>query len=94
MDPTPQFINPDYKPAGKLQNKVALVTGGDSGIGRAVYYLYSLEGATVAFTYVKEQEDKDAHETMQMIRKTKRDDAKDSISIAIAADLGYDDNCR
>lgn len=92
MTPTPQFINPDYRPAHKLQGKVALVTGGDSGIGRAVCYLYALEGATVAFTYVKVQEDRDAQETLQMIRKAKRDDAKEPI--AIAADLGYDDNCR
>nr|CAN77025.1 hypothetical protein VITISV_015336 [Vitis vinifera] len=92
MTPTPQFINPDYRPAHKLQGKVALVTGGDSGIGRAVCYLYALEGATVAFTYVKAQEDRDAQETLQMIRKAKRDDAKEPI--AIAADLGYDDNCR
>ena len=48
----------------------------------------------MAFTYVKEQEDRDAHETLQMIRKTKRDDAKDPIAIAIAADLGYDYYCR
>lgn len=68
------------------------MTGGDSGIGRAVCHLFALEGATVAFTYVKSQEDKDAHDTLQMLKKDKTADAKDPI--AIPADLGFDDNCK
>ncbi|KAF5175235.1 NAD(P)-dependent oxidoreductase, partial [Thalictrum thalictroides] len=72
--------------------KVAIVTGGDSGIGRSVCYCFALEGATVAFTYVKGHEDKDAQETLQMIKKAKTSDAKDPI--AIPTDLGYDDNCK
>lgn len=56
---------------------MALIRGGDSGIGRAVCYLFAQEGATVAFTYVKEQEDKDANDTIQMIKKVKTSDAKD-----------------
>lgn len=71
---------------------MALVTGGDSGIGRAVCQCFAMEGATVAFTYVKGQEDKDAHDTIQMIKKNKSSDAKDPISIP--ADLGYDENCK
>ncbi|KAI4349991.1 hypothetical protein L6164_010524 [Bauhinia variegata] len=92
MDPTPQFTSPDYKPSNKLQGKVALITGGDSGIGRAVCNLFALEGATVAFTYVKEKEDKDARDSLEMIKKTKTGDAKEPL--AIAADLGFDENCK
>lgn len=92
MDPSPHHVSQDYKPANKLHGKVALVTGGDSGIGRAVCHYFSMEGATVAFTYVKGQEDKDANDTLQLISQAKSSDAKDPI--AIAADLGFDDNCK
>ncbi|KAI9099055.1 hypothetical protein K1719_024822 [Acacia pycnantha] len=92
MNPIPQFTSPDYKPSNKLQGKIALITGGDSGIGRAVCNLFALEGATVAFTYVKGHEDKDAKDTLEMIKKAKTGDAKDPI--AIPADLGFDDNCK
>lgn len=92
MDPTPQYSHPNYKPSNRLQGKVALVTGGDSGIGRAICYLYAMEGATVAFTYVKDREEKDAEDTLKIIREVKMSDAKDPISIP--ADLGYDENCK
>ncbi|KAL5982556.1 Glucose and ribitol dehydrogenase [Asimina triloba] len=92
MHPTPQATSPDYKPCNRLQGKVALVTGGDSGIGRAVCCHFALEGATAAFTYVKCQEDKDAADTLSMLKKFKTQDAKDPISIP--ADLGFDENCR
>ncbi|XVF57423.1 hypothetical protein PTKIN_Ptkin06aG0204200 [Pterospermum kingtungense] len=92
MNPTPQFDNPEYKPSNKLQGKIALITGGDSGIGRAVCLFFVREGATVAFTYVKSQEDKDAQETLEMLRKNKTSDAKDPT--AVSADLGFDKNCK
>ncbi|KAF7805128.1 NADPH-dependent aldehyde reductase 1, chloroplastic-like [Senna tora] len=92
MNPTPQFTSPDYKPSNKLQGKIALITGGDSGIGRAVCNLFALEGATLAFTYVKGHEDKDAKDTLEMIKKAKTEDAKEPI--AIPADLGFDENCK
>ncbi|GMI65342.1 chloroplast aldehyde reductase [Hibiscus trionum] len=92
MNPVPQFSSPDYKPSNKLQGKVALVTGGDSGIGRSVCILFAKEGATVAFTYVKGQEDKDAKDTLEMLKKDKTAGAKDPM--AVPADLGFDENCK
>lgn len=71
---------------------MALVTGGDSGIGRAVCHCFVQEGATVAFTYLKPEEDKDAKDTLELLRKSKRDGARDPI--AVPADLGYEENCR
>ena len=68
------------------------MTGGDSGIGRAVCHSFALEGATVAFTYVKGQEDKDAQDTLREIKQAKTSDAKDPL--AIPTDLGYDENCK
>jgi len=75
-----------------FQGKIALITGGDSGIGRAVSNLFSLEGATVAFTYVKGSEEKDAKETLEIIKRAKTAEAKDPM--AIPTDLGYDENCK
>lgn len=75
-----------------VQGKVAVVTGGDSGIGRAVSHLFALEGATIAFTYVKGQEEKDAEDALNILKEAKHPDAKDPI--AIPTDLGYDENCK
>lgn len=70
MQLKPQFLAPDYKGSGKLEGMAALVTGGDSGIGRAVAVLYAREGADVAIGYLSA--DEDAEETKRCIEKEGR----------------------
>lgn len=70
MDPKPQYDNPAYKPAGKLAGKRALITGGDSGIGRAVALHYAKEGADVAILYLNEHGD--AEQTQREIAQLGR----------------------
>src|SRR6201996_2224575 len=65
MDPRPEFIRSTYRPAGKLEGKVALITGGDSGIGRAVSVHFAREGADIAIVYL--DENVDAEETKRLI---------------------------
>jgi NAD(P)-dependent dehydrogenase (short-subunit alcohol dehydrogenase family) len=66
LSPRPKYQAEAYRPAGKLAGKVALITGGDSGIGRAVAILFAREGANVAITYLP-QEQPDADETRAAI---------------------------
>lgn len=70
MHPEPEIIRDDYKGSEKLKGKTALITGGDSGIGRSVAVHFAREGADVAIVYL--DEDEDAHETKEMVEKEGR----------------------
>lgn len=65
MTPKPEYDDPNYKGSGKLLDKVALITGGDSGIGRSVAVFYAKEGADVAIVYLDEHDD--AQETKRAV---------------------------
>jgi len=87
LDPRPRYEAPHYKGADKLKNKVALITGGDSGIGRAVAVLFAREGADVAFTYLPEEES-DALDTATAIA------AEGRRAVPISGDLLDSEFCR
>jgi NAD(P)-dependent dehydrogenase (short-subunit alcohol dehydrogenase family) len=70
LEPRPMFEAPNYKGSDKLLDMVALITGGDSGIGRAVAILYAREGADVAIVYLDEHVD--AEETKRMVEREGR----------------------
>jgi NAD(P)-dependent dehydrogenase (short-subunit alcohol dehydrogenase family) len=87
LKPRPNYLAPHYKGAEKLKDKVALITGGDSGIGRAVAVLFAREGADVAFTYLKEEK-RDADETKRAV------EAEGQRAIAVEADLTDPKVCK
>ena len=85
MEPQP-ITETSYVGSGKLKDKVALITGGDSGIGRAVAVLFAKEGAKIAIAYLSEH--KDAAETQRLVEETNAE------CILIPGDLSKEINCR
>ncbi|WP_102126990.1 SDR family oxidoreductase [Deinococcus planocerae] len=86
MDPPPVYIKLDYKAAGKLQGKAAIITGGDSGIGRAVAVHFAREGADVAIVYLDETED--AQKTKRLVEEAGQK------CLTIAGDVGDPQFCQ
>lgn len=87
MSPSPDCGERTYKGSNQLKGRHALITGGDSGIGRAVAIAYAREGADVAINYLP-QEEEDAREVINLIRREGRR------AVALSGDLRDEDFCR
>jgi NAD(P)-dependent dehydrogenase (short-subunit alcohol dehydrogenase family) len=87
LDLAPMYDAPFWQGSGKLQDKVAIITGGDSGIGRAVAVLFAREGADIAIIHL-EDEDEDAQTVIKAV------EAEGRRAIAIAGNVGDRDFCR
>ena len=86
MHPKPKFISSDYLPSGKLNGKTALITGGDSGIGRAVSIAFAKEGCNVSIVYLNEH--KDAKLTKDLIENENRQ------CLLIPGDISSENFCK
>lgn len=86
MDPAPDSDLSNYKPAGKLTDKVAIITGADSGIGRAVAVAFAMEGAKVAIVYNENTDD--ANETKRLV------ESKGGTCLVIQTDVRSSANCK
>jgi NAD(P)-dependent dehydrogenase (short-subunit alcohol dehydrogenase family) len=86
MDPRPDHGEESYRGHGRLEGKKAIITGGDSGIGRAVAIAFAREGADVLIAYLNE--DEDAQDTARWIEKAGRK------AVLVPGDIGAPDHCR
>ncbi|MER6212428.1 SDR family oxidoreductase [Streptomyces sp. NPDC001642] len=87
MDPPPDHGEASYRGAGRLQERKAVVTGGDSGIGRAVALAFAREGADVLFTHLPE-EGGEAEETARLVRDAGR------TAVSVPCDIREEEQCR
>lgn len=88
MNPAPIYDDKNYKGSGKLKGKSTLITGGDSGIGRAVAVAFAKEGANVAIAYLSEQEDIDADKTVELIKE------HGGKALKIRIDISEEEHCE
>jgi NAD(P)-dependent dehydrogenase (short-subunit alcohol dehydrogenase family) len=86
MDPRPDHGEESYRGSGRLEGKKAIITGGDSGIGRAVAIAFAREGADVLISYLNE--DQDARDTAQWIERAGRK------AVLVPGDIGSAEHCR
>jgi len=86
MTPRPDYGEDSYRGLGRLAGKAALITGGDSGIGRAVALTYAREGADVLISYLNEEQD--AQETVRVVEAAGRK------AVAVAGDIGDEAHCQ
>ena len=87
MDPPPDHGEESYRGSGRLADRKAVVTGGDSGIGRAVCLAFAREGADVLFTYLEDEKD-EARETARLVEESGQR------ALPVACDIREEDNCR
>lgn len=87
MEPEPDYGERSYRGSGKLEGKATIVTGGDSGIGRAVALAFAREGADVLFTYLAEEES-DARETIRVVEEAGKK------AVAVSGDLQSESYCK
>jgi NAD(P)-dependent dehydrogenase (short-subunit alcohol dehydrogenase family) len=86
MQLKPDYGEESYKGSGKLKNKTAIITGGDSGIGRAVALAFAREGADVLISYLNEEED--AQETRRVV------ESAGQRCLLVAGDIGSESHCQ